>query len=53
MSMAEVEQSNEIPLIAVLTLVLWTITSGVAVVGVVVPYVRPHFTPKKEMVLTA
>ena len=43
----------EIPLVAVLTFVLWTVTCGIAVVGVLVPYVRPHLYPRKEIVLTA
>ena len=43
----------QIPLAAVLTFVLWTVTCAIAVVGVLVPYVRPHLAPKKEMIVTA
>jgi protein TonB len=47
------ESKGEVPLLAVLTLVLWTVTCSVAAVGVLVPYIRPKAVEKKEMVVTA
>jgi protein TonB len=34
-------------------LVLWAVTCSISVLGVLVPYARPHFTPKKEMTINA
>ena len=47
------QPAAEISLISVVTFVLWTLTCTIAVVGVMVPYVRPHLIPKKELVFTA
>jgi protein TonB len=44
---------TEISFTSVLTFVLWTLTCSVAIIGVLVPYVRPHLKAKQEMVVTA
>jgi protein TonB len=47
------ESKREVPLLAVFTFVLWTVTCSVAAVGVLIPYVRPTAAEKKEMVINA
>ncbi len=47
------ESKREVPLLAVLTFVLWTVTCSVAAVGVLIPYVRPKAVEKKEIVVDA
>ena len=45
--------TREVPLLAVVTFVLWTVTCSVAAVGVLIPYVRPKAVERKEMIVTA
>lgn len=47
------EEKTEIPWPTVLTLVLWTTTCSISIVGVMVPYARPAIEAKKETVITA
>ena len=47
------QPSREVPVLAVLTFVLWTVTCSVAAVGVLIPYVRPSPAIKKEVTISA
>jgi periplasmic protein TonB len=46
-------ETKEVPFIPVLTFVLWMLVCIVATIGLVVPYVRPRASEKKEVSITA
>jgi protein TonB len=53
MSLSGGQSPKESSLTPVFTLVLWTITCSISVIGVLVPYVRPHMPLRKEVTVTA